>query len=74
MDNIDQREYRTKIHPHILKRNYVQNGWGCDGQKEQGGCRKGCTGFNQTAGWARFRCISGCDYDLCDQCLRFHAA
>lgn len=71
---MENRLYETKIHPHKLRLNNVDNGWCCDGKKEQGGCRRGCTGFGQTTGWQRFRCTIGCDYDLCDQCLRFHAA
>eukprot|EP00930_Biecheleria_cincta_P038241 TRINITY_DN26277_c0_g1_i1.p1 TRINITY_DN26277_c0_g1~~TRINITY_DN26277_c0_g1_i1.p1 ORF type:complete len:815 (-),score=130.86 TRINITY_DN26277_c0_g1_i1:201-2615(-) len=42
--------------------------WACDAQKEPGGCLSGCTGFNQSAGWYRYRCDK-CDYDLCGKCI-----
>jgi hypothetical protein len=32
----------------------LDDGWGCDGRKGLGGCRKGCTGFKQTSGWQRY--------------------
>jgi len=44
------------------------NGWGCDGAKQPGGCKRGINGFNQTTGIPRMRCIT-CDYDLCDKCM-----
>ena len=40
------------------------NGWGCDGRSQPGGCKRGITGFRQTKGIHRFRCEavvrSGC--------------
>eukprot|EP00727_Mastigamoeba_balamuthi_P002630 m51a1_g12364 hypothetical protein (761) ;mRNA; f:580269-582847 len=55
-------------HSHRLSRSTRDNGWGCDGRKNSGGCRRGITGFNQTSGVPRYRC-DGCDYDLCSDCL-----
>lgn len=43
------------------------NGWGCDGRSQPGGCKRGITGFRQTKGIHRFRC-EACDFDLCDLC------
>lgn len=68
---MEDREFKVKVHPHKLK--FVdRGGWYCDGMRLQMGCKRGCTGSGQTAGWPRFKCIAGCDYDLCDLCLRFH--
>jgi len=44
------------------------NGWGCDGRKEVGGCKGGTTDFQQSSGMNRFRCEQ-CDYDLCQECF-----
>ena len=33
-----------------------ENGWGCDGRHLPRGCARGCTGFQQSAGWGRWRC------------------
>jgi hypothetical protein len=52
---------------HQLVRNLEDNGWACDGRHLPGGCKRGCTGFRQSAGWGRYRCAT-CDYDLCDRC------
>jgi Poly(ADP-ribose) polymerase catalytic domain/Poly(ADP-ribose) polymerase, regulatory domain len=43
-------------------------GWACDQREEKGGCARGCTGFQQSTGWGRYRC-EACDYDLCDRCF-----
>ena len=40
------------------------NGWRCDAAPD---CLSGCTGFNQSDGWHRWRC-SACDFDLCGEC------
>ena len=45
------------------------NGWACDGRHRPGGCKRGCTDFDQSDGWGRFRCRA-CDYDLCDKCAQ----
>ena len=72
---MENRLYYSKEHPHALRKNDRQNGWACDGRRFPGGCRQGCTGFNQTTGWTRYRCINeSCDFDLCEGCLRFHSA
>jgi len=60
-------EVNSVLHHHILKRDYHDNGWACDGKNGTFGCARGCTNFNQSKGWARYRCIS-CDFDLCDCC------
>lgn len=54
-------------HPHELVRNHRDNGWGCDGRRQSGGCRRG---GGSTSGVPRFRCDS-CDFDLCDACIRY---
>ncbi|CAK9045407.1 unnamed protein product [Durusdinium trenchii] len=43
------------------------NGWGCDGRLQPGGCRSGLTGFHQSQGLRRFRC-EACDFDFCEEC------
>ncbi|CAE7482474.1 Tiparp [Symbiodinium pilosum] len=43
------------------------NGWGCDGRSEEGGCASKITGFRQTKGMNRFRC-ERCDFDYCEKC------
>lgn len=43
------------------------NGWGCDGRHEEGGCLSGITGFGQSAGINRF-CCNPCDFDYCEKC------
>jgi len=55
------------VHPHILHRNFRDNGWACDGRKLEGKCRSGITGMQQSKGLSRFRC-NDCDFDLCGQC------
>lgn len=37
-------------HLHELIPNYEDNGWKCDGSAMPGGCKRGITDFNQTAG------------------------
>ena len=52
----------------VTDQKQLSNGWACDArQSAAGGCKRGCTGFKQSAGWGRFRC-KACDYDLCDMC------
>jgi hypothetical protein len=53
---------------HELQLCSQDNGWGCDGRHDAGGCKRGITGFGQTTGVPRFRC-DACDYDLCDACF-----
>ena len=67
--NSSQNIVKTSAHRHSLQLSQRDNGWACDGRKLRGGCRKGCTGFNQTRGWVRYRCKS-CDFDLCEQCTK----
>ena len=63
----------SKVHPHALCKIDRDNGWACDGRNFPEGCRQGCTGFNQSTGWARYHCIhQSCDFDLCEGCLRFN--
>ena len=63
----------TSIHAHTLnKSSRPINGWGCDGRSASGGCRSGTTGFRQLSGWNRYTCANGCDYDLCEKCVRAH--
>ena len=45
-------------------------GWTCSGMMFiPGGCKKGCTGVDQTKGWERWQCKQ-CDFNLCKKCLR----
>ena len=62
--------YKSTTHPHPLKFLDVtmDNGWGCNGKFVLGGCLSGITGFRQTKGIKRFRCMQ-CDYDLCEKCF-----
>lgn len=62
----------VSVHDHPLYRDRNDNGWGCDGRNLDGGCRQGCTGFGQTAGWERYRCAA-CDFDLCRACADEYA-
>lgn len=64
----DLASAEVSIHNHALYRDYGDNGWGCDGRNQEGGCRGGCTGFGQTGGWERYRC-AGCNFDLCRACV-----
>ena len=58
-----------KSHPLEVLGTSNDNGWSCSGMTLlPGGCKKGCTGFNQTKGWERWRCAL-CDFDLCESCL-----
>lgn len=61
------------VHKHQLKLNPSNSGgWACDGKNFCGGCKSGCTGFNQLKGKTRYKCANGCDYDLCEKCVREH--
>eukprot|EP01126_Amoeba_proteus_P062028 TRINITY_DN8381_c0_g1_i14.p1 TRINITY_DN8381_c0_g1~~TRINITY_DN8381_c0_g1_i14.p1 ORF type:complete len:761 (-),score=90.56 TRINITY_DN8381_c0_g1_i14:158-2440(-) len=60
--------FHHPCHPHPLTKNDVHNGWACDGRKLLGGCKRGITGWHQTAGVPRYRCDT-CDFDLCDKCI-----
>ena len=48
---------KPRIHKHFLIKSERKTGWVCDG-----GCKK----HNKSS---RYRCIKGCDYDLCEECL-----
>lgn len=49
-------------HSHSLARTPNNtNNWSCDGRANKGGCQGTGGGRNQV----RYRCQSGCDYDLC---------
>jgi hypothetical protein len=53
---------------HNLALNGRSNGWYCDAQRENGGCRAIITGENR----ARWRCIDeSCDFDYCGECYSF---
>jgi len=56
-------------HPHFLQRSSLTSSWFCDGRKMPGGCRYGFASTPMAKSVARFRCISGCDFDLCDRCM-----
>ena len=63
--------YKSTTHEHPLKflDTTMDNGWACDGRKLTNKCFSGITGFKQTKGIKRFRCIQ-CDYDLCELCMK----
>ena len=48
-------------HPHALKRSSLASRWRCDG------CR--ALFVPETNAVPRFRCLDGCDYDLCTRCV-----
>jgi len=50
-------------HSHELKKSTLGSGWICDGRP----CRGDGGGGTQ----ARYRCTTGCDFDLCQSCLDF---
>lgn len=58
----------VSVHKHALIFNTRDNGWGCDGRRQPGGCKSKISGFSQTHGMWRYRC-DNCDYDLCYKCL-----
>ena len=64
-----QHEVMTCAKNHVLENlgTSRDNGWGCDGRRQPGGCRSGLTGFRQSAGLRRFRC-QACDFDFCEEC------
>ena len=65
----DQSSVVVSCHPHPLVRGVRTDGrWACDGRSARGGCKKGITDFNQTAGLENYCCIA-CDYDLCLGCV-----
>ncbi|KAH3744260.1 hypothetical protein Pelo_14345 [Pelomyxa schiedti] len=56
-------------HPLVYLGTSRNNGWGCDGRKLPGGCKRARSrgpGGN-TSGLPRWRCRR-CDFDLCDMC------
>ena len=63
--------YKSTVHEHPLKflDTTIDNGWACDGRNLSSKCFNGITGFNQTKGLKRFRCMQ-CDYDLCEFCMK----
>jgi len=53
-------------HSHPLEMTSTRGtGWYCDGRNVKGGCRGNNGGGHQ----ARYRCVDGCDYDLCQPCV-----
>ena len=57
-------------HVHPLAASTKATGWVCDGKHAAGGCR----GSGGGRGQARYRCQSGCDYDLCQACWQATSA
>eukprot|EP00047_Mylnosiga_fluctuans_P000811 m.202671 g.202671 ORF g.202671 m.202671 type:complete len:4234 (-) comp10109_c2_seq9:387-13088(-) len=57
------------LHPHPLHLVDRDNGWGCDGRRQEHGLSCG-RDFGQCRGLPRYRCINeGCDFDLCPTCM-----
>eukprot|EP01106_Pelomyxa_sp_JSP_P016232 TRINITY_DN5954_c1_g1_i1.p1 TRINITY_DN5954_c1_g1~~TRINITY_DN5954_c1_g1_i1.p1 ORF type:complete len:364 (-),score=147.16 TRINITY_DN5954_c1_g1_i1:50-1087(-) len=55
------------VHSHeLVRQENPPAGWGCDGKKLPGGCKKGYTAA-VPAGVKRFHCEK-CDWDLCEGC------
>lgn len=56
------------LHSHTLEKVDRQNGWGCDGAEleDEEGCGHG---MSETDGLGRYRCVEGCDFDLCEECI-----
>ncbi|EQC41475.1 hypothetical protein SDRG_01442 [Saprolegnia diclina VS20] len=50
---------KTSLHPHVVGECLSSSDWMCDGGVD------GCCGQSIP----RFRCMDGCDYDLCRHCL-----
>lgn len=69
---LDEQEIfiKTKVHSHILKLYFCDDGWKCDGANSKKKCLSGITDFDQSNGIARYTC-SVCNYDLCEECA-FH--
>lgn len=71
-NEIPQIGTKVKVKSHAHELEYIErdNGWSCSGMTEHpSGCLRGCTGFNQSSGWPRYRCDE-CDFDYCDLCLQ----
>jgi hypothetical protein len=58
----------TAVHPHALKNDGADSstGWRCDGP----GCRSGDFDSHDWGAVDRFKCVKGCDFHLCRQCMR----
>ena len=55
-------------HPHPLTQNFnTSEEWACDARHLPGGCGRGFMGA--TRGLPRYRCVRGCDYDVCGDCI-----
>ena len=60
----------AKHDSHVLALSNDRNGgWECDGCSLPGGCVRGLTGYDKTAGLKQYRCTAGCDFDLCQGCF-----
>ncbi|EDQ87112.1 uncharacterized protein MONBRDRAFT_33522 [Monosiga brevicollis MX1] len=58
------------LHPHPLRQHENAFGWNCDGANQPFGM--GCPGrglFGGPPPGLRYRCMAGCDYDLCSHCM-----
>lgn len=59
----------VSFHPHALQlQGPIDMDWACDARDLPHGCGRGFGG--QTRGLPRYRCLNGCDYDVCGDCLR----
>lgn len=59
-DDSDHCSTLTALHSHLLSLSDSESSWMCDGGTSS------CLGDN---GEKRYRCDTGCDYDLCEGCL-----
>eukprot|EP00667_Euglena_gracilis_P000444 EG_transcript_444 len=61
----------TSLHGHPLAPSRMDSAWVCDAPGEcLRGLKRAAPGSH--VGVPRWRCIAGCDWDICDRCLAFH--
>jgi outer membrane protein assembly factor BamB len=60
-------QFVNPLHEHPLAFCDRLTGWLCDGRKGPGGCHATYATYH---GEKRYRCVEGCDFDLCEFCLK----